>query len=122
MLGINMNDVLTTLGLLQNHLIAIGICLVLAIIVTIAAVKIKKPARGLVRGTAWVAFILALVLVVNLILTGPMYSMVSMVFKKTGDISEESIKTAYRVVFGTKEAPDISEEELKELLADDTRP
>ena len=94
MLGINMNDVLTTLGLLQNHLIAIGICLVLAIIVTIAAVKIKKPARGLVRGTAWVAFILALVLVVNLILTGPMYSMVSMVFKKSGDISEQSIKTA----------------------------
>ena len=94
MLGINMNDVLTTLGLLQNHLIAIGVCLVLAIIVTIAAVKIKKPARGLVRGTAWVAFILALVLVVNLILTGPMYSMVSMVFKKSGDISEQSIKTA----------------------------
>lgn len=94
MLGINMNDVITTIDLLKNHLIAIGACLVLAIIVTIAAVKIKKPARGLVRGTAWVAFILALVLVVNLILTGPMYSMVSMVFKKTGDISEESIKTA----------------------------
>ena len=94
MLGINMNDVITTIGLLKNHLIAIGVCLVLAIIVTIAAVKIKKPARGLVRGTAWVAFVLALVLVVNLILTGPMYSMVSMMFKKTGDISEESIKTA----------------------------
>ena len=68
MLGINMNDVITTIGLLKNHLIAIGVCLVLAIILTIAAVKIKKPARGLVRGTAWVAFILALVLVVNLVL------------------------------------------------------
>ena len=94
MLGINMNDVITTVGLLKNQLIIIGVCLVLAIIVTIAAVKIKKPARGLVRGTAWVAFLLALVLIVNQILTGPMYSMVSMVFKKSGDISAESITNA----------------------------
>ncbi len=94
MLGINMNDVITTIGLLKNQLIIIGVCLVLAIIVTIAAVKIKKPTRGLVRGTAWVAFLLALVLIVNQILTGPMYSMVSMVFKKGGDISAESITNA----------------------------
>ena len=40
MLGINMNDVITTLGLIQGHLIALGIVLALAIIVTIAAIKI----------------------------------------------------------------------------------
>ena len=94
MLGINMNDVITTLNLLKPQLIIIGVCLVLAILVTIFAVKIKKPARGLTRGTAWVAFILVLALVVNQILTGPMYSMVSMVFKKGGDISEQSITDA----------------------------
>ncbi len=94
MLGINMDDVLTTINLLKPQLILIGVLLALAIIITIIAVKIKKPTRGLVRGSAWVCFLLALILIVNQILTGPMYSMVSMVFKKSGDISEESINTA----------------------------
>ncbi len=97
MLGINMNDVITTIGLLKNQLILIGVLLALAIIITIVAVKIKKPARGLVRGTAWVAFLVAFVLIINQILTGPMYSMVSMVFKKGGDISEQSITDASKL-------------------------
>ena len=97
MLGINMNDVITTIGLLKNQLILIGVLLALAIIITIVAVKIKKPARGLVRGTTWVAFLVAFVLIINQILTGPMYSMVSMVFKKGGDISEQSITDASKL-------------------------
>ena len=94
MLGINMEDVKTTLGIIQNYLIALGIFLVLAIIVTIAAIAIKKPARGLVRGSAWVAFVLAAVIIVNMILTGPLYGIVSMVFRGGGDISEQSITDA----------------------------
>jgi beta-glucosidase len=89
-----MNDVMTTLGLLKGQIIAIIACLVLAIVVTIAAVKAKKESRGLIRGSAWLAFVLALTLIINQILTGPMYSMVSMVFSNGGDISEESIKNA----------------------------
>ena len=34
MLGINMNDVITTIGLLKNQLILIGVLLALAIIIT----------------------------------------------------------------------------------------
>ena len=94
MLGINMDDVFTTLGILQNYLIALAVVFVLAIVVTIAAIKIQKPLKGLARGSAWVAFVLALVLIVNMILTGPMYSMVSMVFRGSGDISEQSITEA----------------------------
>ena len=94
MLGININDVITTLGLLQNYLIGIGVALALAIIITIVAIWIKKPFKGLIRGTAWVAFFVALVLLVNAILVGPMYSMVSMVLGKSGDISEQSITDA----------------------------
>ena len=97
MLGINMNDVITTLGLIQGHLIALGVVLVLAIIVTIAAIKIKKPLKGLVRGSSWVAFVVALVIVLNLILTGPLYGVVSMAFRSSGDISEDSITTANRL-------------------------
>ena len=94
MLGININDVITTLGLLQNYLIGIGVALGLAILITIIAIWIKKPLKGLVRGSAWVCFVLATVLLINAILAGPMYSMVSMVLGKSGDISEESITEA----------------------------
>ncbi|MBR2810499.1 MAG: glycoside hydrolase family 3 protein [Solobacterium sp.] len=94
MLGINMNDVMTTLGLLKGQIIAIVACLIAAIVVTILAGKAKKEQRGLVRGSAWLALILAVTLIVNQILTGPMKSMVSMVFSNGGDISEESIVEA----------------------------
>ncbi len=94
MLGINMNDVITTLGQIKGYLNALGVVLCLAVVVTIAAIKIKKPLKGLVRGSAWVAFLLALVIVVNMVLTGPLYGMVSMVFRGNGEISEESITQA----------------------------
>lgn len=94
MLGINMNDVITTIGLLKNYLIGIGVVLALAIVITIAAVKIKKPLKGLVRKSAWIACLLVVALIVNAILVGPMYSMVSMVFGNGGDISENSITNA----------------------------
>ena len=94
MLGINMNDVITTIGLLKNYLIGIGVVLALAIVLTIVAVKMKKPLRGLVRKSAWIACLLVVALIVNAILVGPMYSMVSMVFSNSGDISENSITKA----------------------------
>ena len=94
MLGINMNDVITTIGLLKNYLIGIGVALALAIVITLIAVKIKKPAKGLVRGSAWMAFVLVTALIINAILVGPMYSMVSMVFSNGGDISGQSITEA----------------------------
>ncbi len=94
MLGINMNDVITTIGLLKNYLIGIGVVLALAIVLTIVAVKIKKPLKGLVRKSAWIACLLVVALIVNAILVGPMYSMVSMVFSNSGDISENSITKA----------------------------
>ena len=50
MLGINMNDVLTTLGLLQNHLIAIGICLVLAIMGIVRAAKLSEEPLPIIGG------------------------------------------------------------------------
>ena len=94
MLGINFNDVITTLGMLKGYLIGIGAALVIAIIISIIAVKIKKPLKGLVRGSAWVCFFLVTVLLVNAVFVGPMYSMVNMVFSEAGDISEKSIEEA----------------------------
>ena len=94
MLGINPEDVKMAIDLMQGHLIAIAVVLVLAIAATIAAVKIQKPLKGLVRGSAWMAFVVALVIIVDMILTGPMYGIVSMALRGGGNISEGSIQDA----------------------------
>ena len=94
MLGINIEDVKTTLGLMQGQLIALGVVLALAIIVTIAVVKLPKPLKKLIRKGSWIAFVVALVIIVNLILTGPVYSIVNLALSNGGDISEESITEA----------------------------
>ena len=94
MLGINWKDVENAIELCRGQLTALVVVLLLAVVVTIAAVKLQKPLRGLVRGSAWMAFIVALVIIVNLILTGPMYGVVSMALRGGGDISEQSITDA----------------------------
>ena len=94
MLGINLDDVKTVIGLMKNHLIALAVILVLAIVATVAVVKLPKAKKKLVRGNAWLAFVLALVMIVNLILTGPVYSIVNLALGNSGDISEESVRDA----------------------------
>lgn len=94
MLGINLDDVKTVIGLMSNHLIAIAVCLVLAIVATVAVMKLSKAKKKLIRANAWIAFILALVLIVNLILTGPVYSIVNLALGDNGDISQESVDSA----------------------------
>ena len=93
MLFINMDDVIAVINSCKAYLIAIGICLAVAIIVTIAVMKMKKPARGLTRKCTWIAFLLVFVLLVNMICTGPMESLLTLVSGK-GTISEESSVTA----------------------------
>lgn len=46
MLNINIDDVKTVIGLMRGHLIALAICLVLAIVVTIAVIKLPKAKRS----------------------------------------------------------------------------
>ena len=41
---------------MRGHLIALAVCLVLAIVVTVAAVKLSKGKKKLVRGNAWLAW------------------------------------------------------------------
>ena len=52
MLGINLDDVKTVIGLMKNHLIALAVILVLAIVATVAVVKLPKAKKKLVRGNA----------------------------------------------------------------------
>ena len=46
MLAINMDDVINVLNSCKPYLIALGIALALAIIVTVACMKLKKPERN----------------------------------------------------------------------------
>ena len=95
MLSINPQDVLDQINLMRGQLIALGIFFVLAIIITVAAVKAAKPARGLVRGTAWMAFIATAVILINQILTGPLYNILNLALGgEGGEIREESITDA----------------------------
>ena len=67
MLAINMDDVINVLNSCKPYLIALGIALAIAIIVTVACMKLKKPVKKLVRKEAWIAFLMAAVVIINLI-------------------------------------------------------
>lgn len=90
MLGINMNDVITVIESCKSQIIVLVICLVLVIIVSIACMKMKKPLKKLVRKEAWIAFLLAVVVIVNLVICGPVNTMVALA-TGSGSISDESI-------------------------------
>ena len=97
MLSINMDDVVNVLNSMKNELIILGVVLAVAVIITVALAfvkNLKKPVKKLIRGNTWLAFVLAVVIVVNLILTGPMYTMINLATGR-GSISAESIEEAY---------------------------
>lgn len=93
MLAINMDDVINVLNSCKPYLIALGIALALAIIVTVACMKLKKPVKKLVRKEAWIAFLMAAVVIINLICFIPMSSMISLAMGN-GTITEETSNEA----------------------------
>lgn len=89
MLAINMDDVLNVLKSCKPYLIALGIVLVLAIAVTVACMKMKKASKKLIRKETWIAALLAVVVIVNLICFIPMSSMISLA-TGNGTITDET--------------------------------
>ena len=90
---INMDDVKNVMVNISGYLVAIGIALVLMIAVLIYAKKLKKPLKGLVRKSSVIAFLVALCICLNLILLGPVYSLVNLAFGEKISLPEE-LKTA----------------------------
>ena len=97
MLAINWDDVWNVLSTMIPHLVAIGIALAAAIVVTVLAVKAPKDKKGLIRGSAWVAALLAVLIVANLICTGPMASMLDLI-SETSYLTEETTAEATDLV------------------------
>ncbi len=93
MLSINIADVISVLDTMKTQLIVLGIFLALAIVLTIVAIKIKKPLKSFIRRESWLAFFLVAVIVVNTIVFGPMYQMISMAMGD-GKISDETSEEA----------------------------
>lgn len=97
MLAINMDDVINVLNSCKPYLIALGVVLALAIVVTVACMKLRKPVKKLVRKEAWIAFLLAVVVIVNLICFIPMSSMISLAMGN-GTITDETSDEATALV------------------------
>lgn len=93
MLAINIDDVINVLNTCKPYLIAFGVVLALAIIVTLAVMKLAKPLKKMIRSQSWIAVLLALVVVVNMICFGPMSSMISLA-TGNGTITEETSNAA----------------------------
>ena len=89
MLSINISDVMNVITSIKSYLIAIGIIVAVAIVIMIAVMKLKKSTKKLVRGTALVAMLTGIVVCVNMILTGPMSTMLDLV-SGSGTISKET--------------------------------
>lgn len=97
MLAINMDDVMNVLGMIKTHLIVLGVVLVLAIEAMVACGKMSKGKKFLVRAQAGLALFLAVVVVANLICTGPMSSMLDLV-SETSYLTEETTAEATQLV------------------------
>lgn len=93
MLSININDVITVINSCKPQLIALAVCLVLAIVVTATCMKMPKAKRRFIRREAWTAFLLVIVVIVNVIICGPMNTMIALA-TGSGSISDESIAEA----------------------------
>ena len=93
MLSINMDDVIAVISSCQNYLIAMAVCLILAVAATIAVKGMPKPKRSLARKGSWLALLTAAAIILNLMCTGPLSSLLTLVSGK-GTISQESSETA----------------------------
>ena len=72
MLAINIEDVINVLNSCKSYLIALGVILALVVVITIAVMKLPKPKKKFIRSQSWIAFLLAVVVIVNMICWGPM--------------------------------------------------
>ena len=96
MLAINIQDVINVLTSVKTHLIVLGVALVVALAVIIACKALPVAKRKLARSSALVALALAVIIVVNTICFGPMFTMINLAMGG-GSITEESMAEAYEV-------------------------
>ena len=97
MLDINMSDVLTVLNSIAPYLVAIGIVLVLALVVTFA-VNRKTVAdaamRKLIHAESWLVFLVATVVAVAMMLFGPLATLLNNATADRHMLTDETVAAA----------------------------
>ena len=78
MIKLNMSDVISVLASCRTYLIVLGVIVALAIVASVACMKVGKPLRGLIRGESLVVAIAAITVVANLICFGPMSTLLTL--------------------------------------------
>lgn len=96
MLAINPSDVIAVIKSCMPQVILMGVALALAIVVSIAVCKMKKPMKKLIRKESWIAFFLVVIVAVNLIITGPMNTLVALA-TGSGSISDKSLEESEKL-------------------------
>ena len=97
MLSINFDDVIGVIKTMKVHLIVLAVILAAVIVVLILAKKFPKPKRGFVRGQAGMAFLAAVIIIANLICTGPVSSMLDKVSSRA-EIQASTSEAATQLV------------------------
>lgn len=96
MIAIQWEDVIGVLQTCQPYLIALAVLWVIAVIVMIACRKAKKSKKRMIRKYSGLSMVLALVIIVNMIILGPMYSLIDMSMG-SGTVSDETTDEAIEV-------------------------
>ena len=96
MLNINWSDVISVLESIRPYLIVMAIAIIVAVIIMFAVKNLEKPKKYLIRTQAFVAMFLVVVVSLNLICTGPLATLLSLI-SGTGTISEETQSKAEKL-------------------------
>ncbi len=96
MIQIEMADVIGVLQTCKNYILALAIIVLAAVAVMIAVRKKEKPVRRMIRIESLLAMLLGIVVVVNGIVFGPMYTLVSLSMG-SGTVSEETTASASEI-------------------------
>ena len=95
MLSINMDDVIGVIQSISSYLIALVVAIVVAVVAIILVRKLAKRVKKLVRGEVGIALVAAIVIIVNLICTGPMSTLLTSVAgQPVTKITAESMQEA----------------------------
>lgn len=93
MVSFNIGDVLNVLRSCRNYLIAFGVLIVVICIVMIACRVFPKKKKRFIRKQALLALVLGIVIIANMVCTGPMSTLLNLVSGE-GRISEDSMNEA----------------------------
>ncbi|NMM98917.1 glycoside hydrolase family 3 N-terminal domain-containing protein [Bifidobacterium olomucense] len=117
MLQINMADVLNVIGSLTPYLIAVGVLLALAIIITFAANKktVKTVAnRKLIHSESWLVALVGIVVSVSMMLSGPLATLLNNATITKYQLSDSTVAAANKL------AKDVQTEAVTMLKNDDS--